>query len=406
VTAAWPDLAAGGSVGAGDPLAGVTVERLRRRTGRKWSRYGDDVVPAWIADADCDPPPVAVAAIEALLERGDLTYPHDDYPRWIAEAFAARMRDRYGWSPDPDGVVVVTDLVQAVSLIVDHLSEPGDGVAIQTPCYPPFLEEIAALERQVVPSAWIRTDRGWEPDLDHLAEFAAQRPGGVVLLVNPHNPTGRAWRRDELEELAGIALDRRLVVVSDEIHAELTYDDHEHVPFASLDPNLAERTITLTSTSKSFNLPGLRTAVMHLGDGAALEPVRRIRRTQIGTTSTPGMAATLAVWRDGETWLEDFRSGLAARRDELTAMLDEHLPEIRWVRPEATSLAWLDCSALQLDDPGQFFLERALVALSPGHEFGPGGAGHVRLNFATGPSVLSEIVERMVTALDLHRSAP
>jgi cystathionine beta-lyase len=389
-----------------DPLVGITVEAMRCRTGKKWARYGPDVIPAWIADADCAPPPPARAAIEELLEHGDLTYPNDRCDVLLAEAFARRMSQRYGWSPDPDRVVVVTDLVQAVSLVVDHLSEPGDGVAVQTPCYPPFLEEIAALERQVVPSAWIRTDHGWEPDLDHLAEFAAERPGGVVLLVNPHNPTGRVWRRAELEQLAALVLDHALVVVSDEIHAELTYERHQHIPFASLGPEVAARTITLTSTSKSFNLPGLRTAVMHLGDGEALEPVRRIRRTQIGTTSNPGMAATLAVWADGDAWLEGFRRGLTDRRAELTAMLTEHLPQVRWVPPEATSLAWLDCSELGLpSDPGEFFLDRALVALSAGPAFGPGGAGHVRLNFATGPAVLSEVVERMVTALDLWRAA-
>jgi len=388
-----------------DPLEALTVEHLRRRTGKKWSRYGPDVIPAWIADADCGPPPAARAAIEELLDRGDLTYPHDDVASWVADAFAGRMSDRYGWSPDPAGVVLVTDLVQAVSLVVDHLSEPGDGVAIQTPCYPPFLEEIAALERQVVPSAWIRTEQGWEPDLDHLAEFAARRPGGVVLLVNPHNPTGRAWRRHELEALGELVLDHRLVVVSDEIHAELVHDGYEHVPFASLGAELADRTITLTSTSKSFNLPGLRTAVMHLGSGGVLEPVRRIRRTQIGTVGNTGIAATLAVWREGDAWLEAYRLGLARRREELSGMLAEHLPEIRWVPPEATSLAWLDCSGLELGrDPGQFFLERALVALSPGPEFGPGGVDHARLNFATGPAILSEVVERMVTAVDLFRA--
>lgn len=396
----------GADAGVLDPLEGLTVEQLRRRTGKKWSRYGPDVIPAWIADADCDPPPAARAAIEELLDRGDVTYPHDAVTGRVADAFAGRMRDRYGWSPDPAGVVLVTDLVQAVSLVLDHLSEPGDGIAIQTPCYPPFLEEVAALERQVIPSAWIRTEHGWEPDLDHLAEFAQRRPGGVVLLVNPHNPTGRVWRRDELEALAGLALDHGLVVVSDEIHAELVLDHHQHIPFASLSPEIAERTITLTSTSKSFNLPGLRTAVMHLGDGPALEPVRRIRRTQIGTVGNPGIAATLAVWRDGDEWLEGYRSGLVRRRDELAEMLAEHLPEVRWVPPEATSLAWLDCSALGLgEDPAEFFLERALVALSCGRDFGPGGVGHVRLNFATGPAILSEVVERMVTAVDLRRAA-
>ncbi len=386
-----------------DPFADVELDDLRLRTGTKWSRYGPDVVPAWIADADLPVCPVVADALAATVARGDLTYPADDAPDLVAAAFVERMSARHAWSPDPTGVVLVADLVQAFSLAVDHLSEPGEGVMLQTPCYPPFLEEIAALERRLVPSAWTRTTDGWEPDLDHMAEFAMSRQGGVLVLVNPHNPTGRVWRRDELAEVARIAEDADLVVISDEIHAELIHDDHVHVPFASISVEAAARTITLTSASKSFNTPGLRCGVMHLGVGPQLEPLRRIRPSQIGQINNLGMAATVAAWRDGDAWLEDFRLAMTSRRDSFAAMLDDLLPGIEWRAPEATYLAWLDCRALELGvDPAEWFLEHAHVALSSGPTFGSGGLGHTRLNLATSPGVLSEIVERMVTALDLR----
>ena len=386
-----------------DPFADVELDDLRRRTGTKWTRYGPDVIPAWIADADLPVCPVIADAVLAAVARGDLTYPPDDAPDEVAAAFVERMSVRHGWSPDPAGVILVADLVQAFSLAVDHLSEPGEGVLLQTPCYPPFLEEIAALERRLVPSAWTRTDHGWDPDLDHMAEFAMSRRGGVLVLVKPHNPTGRVWRCDELTEVARIAEDADLVVISDEIHAELIHDDHVHVPFASMGTEAAARTITLTSASKSFNSPGLRCGVMHLGPGARLEPLRRVRPSQIGQINNLGMAGTLAAWRNGGAWLESFRLAMTGRRDAFAAMLDDLLPGVEWIPPEATYLAWLDCGALELgDDPAQWFLDHALVALSSGPTFGAGGRGYARLNLATSPGVLSEIVERMVTALDLR----
>ncbi len=398
----------------GSGFAFSSIETLRKRRGRKWSLHGSEVVPAWIADADVDICPPVDRALRALLDRGDVTYPIEDITTPVAEAFVARMADRYGWHPDPSGVVLVADLVQAVSLAIDHLSVPGDGVMLQTPCYPPFLQEIAALERVVIPSPWRRTADGWEPDLDQIAEHAARSPGSVFVLVNPHNPTGRVWTTDELEALAQLVADYELIVISDEIHAEFTHTDtgesgrgtgeHQHIPFAMIDPVVAERTITLTSTSKSFNLPGLRCAVMHLGSGVALEPIRRVRATQIGQISNMGQLATLTAWAEGHDWLEDFRSAVGERRDQAVYLLAELLPEVLWVPPQATYLAWLDCRGLAVgDDPAQFFLDRARVALSPGHEFGPGGAGHVRINLATSASILGEIFERMVTAVDISR---
>lgn len=397
---------------SGSPESGFafsTIESLRSRHGRKWSLHGDEVIPGWIADADVDVCPPVDRALRALLDRGDVTYPIEDVTAPVAEAFAARMADRYGWHPDPSGVVLVADLVQAVSLAIDHLSVPGDGVMLQTPCYPPFLEEIAALERVVIPSPWRRTSDGWEPDLDQIAEHAANSPGSVFVLVNPHNPTGRVWTADELEALAQLVADYELIVISDEIHAELTHTDstgseYRHIPFAMVDPVIAERTITLTSTSKSFNLPGLRCAVMHLGSGVALEPIRRVRATQIGQISNMGQLATLTAWAEGHHWLEDFRRAIGDRRDQAAYLIGELLPEVSWVAPQATYLAWLDCRGLSLDqDPAQFFLERARVALSPGPDFGPGGVGHVRINLATSASILAEIIERMVTAIDISR---
>jgi cystathionine beta-lyase len=389
--------------GPDDPLASAGLDALLRRDGTKWSAHGDGVIGAWIADSDAPVCPVVRTAIDELLDRGDLTYPHDDAPRRLALAFAERQERLWGWRPDPDGVVPMSDLVAPMSIAVDRLTSPGAGVILQTPAYAPFVAELQTLGRPLLSHPWVTEGGNWVADLGCLDELAAGAE--ALILVNPHNPTGRVWERSELESVAETVLRHDLVVISDEVHAEIRYTDLPHVPFASLSREIGSRTITLTSASKSFNLAGTRCAVMHLGDSARLDPVRHVPLAQLGQVSNVGFAATLAAWSGGDDWLAAFVASLARRRDELGSLLGELLPEVGWIPPEATFLAWLDCRDLGLDvDPAEFFLQRALVALNSGLMFGPGGDGHARLNFATSPSVLTEIVERMVTAVDLWRA--
>jgi cystathionine beta-lyase len=386
-----------------DPLASVDIDALRGRHDAKWSTYGPEVIPTWVADADAPVCPPVRAAIDALLDRGDLTYPSDKPVADLTAAFADRMAGRYGWSPDPGQVMVFTDVIQAVSLAIDRLTAPGDPVMIHTPAFGPFVEEIATLGRRAALLPWDRTDDGWSTGLDHV-RAAVDAGARVLVLVNPHNPLGVVWARHDLEALAELVVDRDLVVVADEIYAELTFDDHIHVPFASLGPEVEARTVTLTSVAKSHNLAGLRCAVGHVGD--RLDGLRAVPLSQIGQVSNIGFEATLAAWRDGDEWLESYRLSLADRRDRLVAAIDSHLPTVDHVPPAATFLSWLDCRPLGLPEaPARFFLDRALVALGAGEDYGPGGEGRVRLNLATSAAVLDEIVERMVTAVDIWRAS-
>ena len=387
-----------------DPFGAAEIDVLRRRDGTKWSMHGDDVIGAWIADSDSAVCPAVRSAIDELLDRGDLTYPHADAPTRLAEAFADRQERLWGWRPDPAGVVPMSDLIAPMSIAIDRLTSSGAGVILQTPAYPPFVNELTNVGRRLLSHPWKVEDGSWGVDLGELDDLA--REAEALVLVNPHNPTGRVWRRDELESVAEVVLRHDLVVVSDEIHAEIGFTGLPHVPFASLSDEVAGRTVTLTSASKSFNFAGVRCAVMHLGGSDRLDPIRQVPIAQLGQVSNVGFTATLAAWADGDEWLAAFVGSLAQRREQLGSLLSDLLPEIVWIPPDATFLAWLDCSLLDLPtDPSEFFLERALVALNSGPTFGPGGADHVRLNFATAPSVLDEIVERLVTAVDLWREA-
>src|SRR5207237_3166767 len=207
----------------------------------------------------------------------------------------------------------------------------------------------------------------------------------LLLVCNPHNPTGRVFARPELEAIAAIVVERNLVVVADEVHADLAYPGSTHIPFASLGPEVAARTVTITSATKAYNIPGLRCGLMHFGSTALREKFRmRVPDRLLGKVNRFGMEATVAAWSDSSDWFQQVMDVLQRNRERVGRFIAAELPAVRHYSPEAGYLAWLDCRELELArPPQQFFLERARVALNDGAEFGTPGQGHVRLNFAT-----------------------
>ncbi len=370
---------------------------LRRRRGVKWSAHPPDVLPAWVADMDFPLAPAIRAALDAALDRNDLGYPPDYGATGVPEAFAT-WATRWGWTFDAALTHLMPDVVEAIQSCVGTLTRASDAIVVNTAVYPPFLKAVRHAERVVAENPLTAHDR---IDLDGLARlFAATRPT-MVLLCNPHNPTGRVLDRDELSGIAQLAIDHDAVIVTDDIHADLTYDGREHVPMASLGPDVAARTVTLTSASKAFNVAGLRCALVIAG---SVELHRRlfgsseVARDAVGTL---GIEATLAAWSSpGEEWLDACRAVLATNRDTVARWAAAQ-PGMEHRRPEATYLAWLDCRSLGLDaDPAAWFLEHARVAMSSGPNFGPPGEGFVRLNFATSPAILDQILARLSDALD------
>jgi cystathionine beta-lyase len=242
---------------------------------------------------------------------------------------------------------------------------------------------------------------GWRFDLPRLADQLAATRCRTLLLVNPQNPTGRVFSRAELTGLAELVVERDLMVICDEVHADLSYPPHQHIPLASLAPEVAARTVTITSATKAFNLAGIRCALAHIGPERLRTALDAQPNDLFGSLNVLGVEATLAAWRDGDEWLDAVRAHLRANRDLLTGLLARRLPLIRFRPPQATYLAWLDCRELGLAvEPTKFFQDRARVRLSPGPAFGPGGDGFVRLNFATSAAILTEIVERMASAVE------
>ncbi|MEV5778258.1 aminotransferase class I/II-fold pyridoxal phosphate-dependent enzyme [Streptomyces antimycoticus] len=389
---------------AGDPgtpgFDDVDLAWLRARGSVKWHRPDEDVLPAWVADMDFPTPPPVVAALREAIDRRDLGYP--DWPDGspLRAVFARRMAERYGWAASADRVREQTDLIQCLQLVLHLATSDGDAVAVQVPNYPPFLATLRTMNRQVVPMEMEDTDEGWRMDFAALDSAVKQSGCKALVLVNPHNPTGRVLTRDELGEIAAIARRHDLLVISDEIHADLTYAPHRHIPFASLSDDATQRTVTLTSATKGFNLAAVRCAVTHYGPDRLLA----LRDSQppdlYGTVSPLGVIASQAAWEDGDAWHRDLLSVLDRNRRRVHEVISRQLPLVRHHLPEATYLGWLDTRPLNLgESPVERVLREGRVLLDGGAAFGSNADGFLRLNFATSQQVLDDILERVTAAL-------
>lgn len=382
-----------------DTRLAVSQDQLRQKRGMKWTRYAADVLPAWVADMDYPVAPAILSAIRDMLDGQDLGYPRHDAPQRVFDAFAHWMRSRHGWQADTANMLACDDVVQMLHACILIFSQPGEGVIIQTPIYPPFLAAVAQNGRRLVENRLLQGARQWDIDFDGLR---AGIDGGtrLLMLCNPHNPTGRVFTKAELEKLAVLVIEHDLIVVADEIHMDLTFVPNKHIPIASLGAEIAARTITLTSASKAFNVAGLHCAVAHFGSAELRARFNQLQPRLLGGPSALSMAATEAAWRAGAAWLDAVMAQLQKNRETVAGFVARELPAVKLCPPQATYLAWLDCSALKLPVPAtKFFLDKAKVGLSPGSDFSSFTQDFARLNFATSPEILDEILSRMAGAV-------
>jgi cysteine-S-conjugate beta-lyase len=376
---------------------GLSLAALQARRSEKWRAFPPDVLPAFVAEMDFPLAEPLKRALHDAIDRDDCGYAH---PGGLAEAFAAYADARFGWAADPAGVTMLPDVMGGVAEVLRQATAPGDGVVINPPVYPPFFAAVREIERRVVEAPLVRAAGGFQLDLDGLRDaFAAG--ARALLLCNPHNPTGRVLARSELEAVAELAGRYDAVVVADEIHAPLTLPGATHTPWVALGGDAAERGVTVTSASKAWNVAGLKCAVVVTGSRRMRELVARIPKEVRYRTGHLGTLASVAAFREGGPWLDAVLAHLDRNRRLLADLLAARLPAVGYQPPEASYLAWLDCTGLGLgDDPAAAFLERGRVALSHGPDFGRPGAGYARLNLGTSAELLEEAVDRMTRAVD------
>jgi cysteine-S-conjugate beta-lyase len=376
----------------------LSADQLRARGGGKWTKYPANVIPAFVADMDFKVAPAVQAAIERFTHTQDYGYGQMTDAVALFDAFAGWMARRHNWRPDPALTHANSDVVQGLVATIFAFSQPGDGIIAQTPIYPPFLRFIAATGRRLVENPLVDDGTRFVVDIEGLERVAPQAT--MILLCNPHNPTGRVLERAELEGIAKVAADHNLTIVSDEIHADLVYPGATHLPMETIGA-AAERTVTLTSATKGFNIAGLRTSIAHFGTVALKEQFdSAIPERLLGGPGRFGVAATIAAWCESEGWLDTVMLHLDRNRRRVAEWASNS--NLAHHMPESTYLAWMGCRHLAVQEgltPQQHFLDNAKVGLADGLDFGEPGQGHVRLNFATSEDILEELLDRLGGAL-------
>jgi len=391
-----------------DTFAGIadrtTEDELRARGSQKWTKGGPGVIGAFVAEMDFGVAPPVEAALLDVIRRTDFGYLSPPAVAAMAEACAAWQRDHYGWDVDPARVRPLPDVITGLAAAITVFSRPGSPVILPTPAYMPFLTVPGSLGRDIIQVPMADDGGRRVLDLDGI-DAAFKRGGHLLILCNPSNPVGRVYGKDELTAVAEVVEANGGRVFADEVHAPLLYPGGTHVPYASLSPAAAGHTVTGTAASKGWNLPGLKCAQLVLSSDVDTATWAERGSTFEHGTSTPGVQASTAAYRDGGPWLDDVVAYLDGSRALLGGLLAEHLPGVGYRPPEGTYLAWLDCRAMAADlrldvAPAEFFLARARVMLTDGAACGAAGRGHVRLNFATPRPILAEIVRRMAGAVN------
>jgi cystathionine beta-lyase len=373
------------------------VLKRRNTDSMKWNKYDDAVIPLWVADMDfvsADP------IIEALHQRVDhRIYGYTLPPQELRTLIQERLKRLYEWSIREDDIVFLPGLVTGLNLSYHVFSDPGDGVLIQPPVYFHFVRDPVLHGRVLDDPPLVQKGDTYEINFSDFERGITDRTK-TFLLCNPHNPVGRVFTLKELEAIADICLRHNVIICSDEIHCDLLYPGYRHLPIASLGPEVAKQSVTLLSPSKTFNLAGLDFGFAIIPNPGLRKIWQTVSSGLIPGVNIMGHVAARAAYKYGQEWLDQALAYLTVNRDFLAQYLKEKLPAIRMTKMEATYLAWLDCRNAGIPgNPSEFFLKRARVALNDGTEFGRGGEGFVRLNFACSRKTLTEALDRMASAL-------
>jgi len=364
----------------------------------KWSRYGDEVLPLWVADMDFAAPPQVIAALWDRISHPVFGYAGEGHQ--LLETICDWVYRRHAWRITLDQILLVPGVVCGMNWVAKSFGTPQESMIIQTPVYEPFFQVADQAGMRLIEAPLQRTKSGYEIDSADFEKRIANDTQ-LMILCNPHNPVGRVFTRQELEKLGEICLRHQVLICSDEIHCDLVYSGYKYIPIASLLQELAQNTVTLMAPSKTFNIPGLHFSFAVVANKELREKMENSRGGIVGHPGVLANVAAKAAFLYGEEWLDQLLSYLESNRDFLMDFIKKNLPDVEMVLPEATYLAWLDFRKLDLQpDPYNFFLEKAKVALNDGKWFGREGSGFLRLNFGCPRETLQEALQRMLAALN------
>ena len=366
----------------------------------------EEVIPVWVADMDFAAPEAVTQALVARAQHP--VYGYTLFPDSLFQSMIDWFQSRHGWAIERDWILMAPGVVPSLHAACLAYSEPGQGVIIQPPVYPPFFSSIRQCDRTVIENPLILdldSDQGpgrYRMDLEHLEQCAARADARILMLCSPHNPVGRVWTEDELRAVLAIARKHNLVVLSDEIHCDLTFEDGpRHTMLATLaEPD--DAVVTTVAPSKSFNMPGLGLSAVVIPDTERRNALKTVFQTMHMPQCNPfSVAGFEAGYRDGGPWLDELQVYLQGNRDYVVEAVNRRLSGIQVSAPEATYLMWLDCRALGLTDTElkRFFVQEAGVGMNPGITFGEPGSGFMRLNIGCSRSVLTEVLDRIESAL-------
>jgi cystathionine beta-lyase len=358
------------------------------------------VLPLWVADMDF---PIAEPIRRALIARAEIpslgyTYRTDDY----LSAVTGWMQRRHGWTVEPAWIALAPGVVPSLNMLVRTFTQPGDGVIVQPPVYHPFYMVIESNDARVVRNPLRLIDGRYQMDFDDLDAKAADPTVKMLLLCSPHNPVGRVWTAEELRRLSEICNRHGVLVVADELHADLILYGNVFQPYAALGGAFADNAIVCTAASKSFSLAGLHMSHIITSNADLREQVAGgLQKAKMFGLNPFSAAAVQAAYTDGEDWLEQALAYIQGNMDYLAEFLGENLPQIPLIKPDATYLAWLDCRALSLnqDQLEDLMLNKAGLFLDEGYIFGEEGAGFERINVACPRYILEDALHRLVEAI-------
>jgi cystathionine beta-lyase len=362
----------------------------------------NDVLPLWVADMDFPAPDEVVDAIRKRAEHPLYGYTTRDDAFY--QSIVKWLKEQHNWEVPSDWVEYMPGVVPTLIMAVLAFTAPGDKVVIQPPVYPPFFEVIKDHKRIVAENPLVNTPDGYLMDFEHLDKVTSDKYVKMMILCNPHNPVGRVWTKEELEKVGDICLKNNVLIISDEIHADLVFEDARHLPVAMVSPELADNTITCMAPSKTFNIAGLNTSYIVASNQKLLRVMKRqLQFFHLFTGNMFGAEALKAAYNKGRPWLLALLKYIEGNTDYVLDFLNTNMPEIRVHKPEATYLMWLDFSEWGMPSTKlkQFIVEKARLGLNYGPTFGVQGEGFMRLNVASPRKIIEEAMDNLLKARNL-----